>query len=125
MKVRATFHILIEYTGKNSGHGMIPVEGTTSTYVRYMLSQDRADQTHIIPFMISQSNILRDKERYSDYLHREVQRILNKNVMTSNTKYICITGITFTVFRLRNTGFGDFIPGYEDLYNSRNRDIFT
>jgi hypothetical protein len=45
--------------------------------------------------------------------------------MTSSTKYICITDITFTAFRLRNTGFGNLIPGYEDLYNNHNRAIFT
>jgi hypothetical protein len=37
MKVRATFHILIEYTGKNSGHGMTTVDGVNGMYVRYIL----------------------------------------------------------------------------------------
>jgi hypothetical protein len=37
IKVKATFHILIEHTGKNSGHCMTPVDGVNGMYVRYIL----------------------------------------------------------------------------------------
>jgi hypothetical protein len=104
---------------------MTAIEGTNYQYVRYFLSYDQKGQTSIIPQLIFQANIAQDKAKYSDYLHREVQRILEKSVETSSTKYICITGINFSVFRLRNTGAGELIPGYEDLYNSHNRAIFT
>jgi hypothetical protein len=49
-------------------------------------------------YLIFQISIDRNKIKNSDYLHREMQRILKKGVETSSIKYICITSINFSIF---------------------------
>jgi hypothetical protein len=48
-----------------------------------------------------------------------------KTHQSSSTKYVAITGLTLKVFRMIHTGVADLIHGFEHLYNSTNRAIYT
>jgi hypothetical protein len=43
----------------------------------------------------------------------------------SSTKYIAITGLKLNVFRMKNTGIYEIIGGYDDLYGTSNKAIYT
>jgi hypothetical protein len=125
VKINASFHILLEHHAHNKGHGSTKVPGTDD-YVSYALSRDAANQSKLIPQLIQQTYIDSDCSAYTDYLHREIQGVIDaKTHQSSSTKYVAITGITLKVFRMRYTGVADLIHGFEDLYNSSNKAIYT
>jgi hypothetical protein len=78
----------------------------------------------MIPYSFPLFQAQTEEKNYYEYLHMEIQEMMKYIVREgSTTKYIAIAGMDITVFRLRNTG--TVFPGYEDLYNSRNKFIFT
>jgi hypothetical protein len=125
VKLYASFHILLEHHAHNKGHGFTNVPGIDD-YVSYALSHDAANQSKLIPQLIQQTYIDSDRAAYTDYLHREIQGIMDtKTHQSSSTKYVAITGLTLKVFRMRHTGVADLIHGFEDLYRTNNCAIYA
>jgi hypothetical protein len=60
----------------------------------------------------------KEQALYFKYLQAEFQRMLEHNPGASSTKYIAITGILFTVYRLKNTG--ERLAGFEELIKSHH-----
>jgi hypothetical protein len=98
----------------------------TDDYVSYALSHDAANQSKLIPQLIQQTYIDSDHSTYTNYLHREIQGIMDaKTHQSSSTKYVAITSLTLKVFRMRHTGVADLIHGFKDPYNRSNKAIYT
>jgi hypothetical protein len=80
----------------------------------------------LIPQLIQKTYIESDRAAYTDYLHREIQGVMDaKTHQSSSTKYVAITGLTLKVFRMRHTGVAELIHGFEDLYGKHSKAIYT
>jgi hypothetical protein len=120
IKIKASFAIQLEYHSHYPGHGAKYVNGD---YVKYALSPAESNNGKLIPYTFRLSNYIREQENYLNYLHIELQNVLEHNARSSSTKYICITGILFNVFRLRNTG--ERLAGFDEFVNRNNKYVYS
>jgi hypothetical protein len=118
LRIKATFTIQLERCSKHPGHGFYDVGN--NNYVKYDLSSDSTNKSKLIPYTFPLADYLTEQANFLNYLHIEVQNMLDftPNADTSSTKYIAISGVSFNVARIRNTG--EPIPGFEFLYKSKN-----
>jgi hypothetical protein len=122
LRIKAIFHILLEYTGTSGKGGFY--ETADGTYVKYALSiEDASCKAKIIPYTFRLPDIITEKQHYENYINSEINKMLQFNLnSSSSTRYIGITGVTFEVNRLRNTGNAceDIFVNYNHLLRNRN-----
>jgi hypothetical protein len=60
---------------------------------------------------------------FLDYIHREIQRMMNYPSYSSNTRFTAITGLAFHVFPLTNVG--TVLEKFPQFLNSKNRNVYS
>jgi hypothetical protein len=105
IKISSTFDLVLELHSRTEQPEYIYTEN--GDYVKYVLSQlltqNNTQNEKLIPYTMNLTKSIEQKY-YFKYLQLELQRMLERILGASSTKYIAITGITFNVYRLKNTG---------------------
>jgi hypothetical protein len=117
IKIKPSFTICIEYHAKHGGHGKTVSNTDPNDFVQYVVAPARDSYQRIIPRTFKLSKYMEEGELYLGYISTELLKIMEYNADASTTKYIGITGITFWVARIKNTGAR--LAGYEELINNQ------
>jgi hypothetical protein len=113
VKIQAGLTIQIERHSKTPMKGFILNKNTPKNYVNYEIRYNYQDQSKILPYLY----IFPTKETKT----QKISQILEHIYSGSSTKFICITNISFYVYRLSKTG--SKIVGMEKY--TKNQNIFS
>jgi hypothetical protein len=100
MKIRISFSILIEYHNMSGFGGFYTTEN--GQFIKYALSIGAHSEVKTIPFHFEMSKMEMGTRGLLDYIHKEIQSMIDFTHNSSNTIYIAITGISFRLFLLSN-----------------------
>jgi hypothetical protein len=89
-------------------------------YVTYEIRHDYQDQSKMLPYLYIFPIKEEKTQKYLDYLNNYVSQILEHIYGGSSSKFICICGITFYVYRLSNSNTGSRIVGMEKYFKNQN-----
>jgi hypothetical protein len=71
-------------------------------YVTYEIRHDYQDQSKMLPYLYVFPTKEEETQKYIDYLNGYVSQILNYG--GSSSKFICVCGISFYIYRPSKTG---------------------
>jgi hypothetical protein len=77
---------------------------TLGDYVTYENRHDYQDQSKMLPYLYIFPPKENETQKYLDYLNGYISQMFEHIYGGSSTKFICICGISFYVYRLSKTG---------------------
>jgi hypothetical protein len=96
--------IQFEKHSKTLTKNYVPNTNIPGDYVNYEIRHDYQDQSKILPYLYVFPTKEVETQKYIDYLNSYISQILEHFYGSSSTKFICICGTSFYVYRLSKTG---------------------